>query len=128
MDEEPYRLYTSDHFDDRYNFHSIYGAVPILHAKSERSKSVASLLWANSSDTFVDIFSTPEGRNVHWMSESGALEFYLFLSVTPEVMSFKQRALSGESPLPPLFSLGYHQCRWNYMSQQETLEVSNLMS
>ena len=36
--------------------------------------------------------------------------------------------LSGVSPLPPLFSLGYHQCRWNYLTQLETQEVSDLMS
>lgn len=31
-------------------------------------------------------------------------------------------------PMPPKFSLGYHQCRWNYMTQEETLEVSTLMT
>ena len=29
--------------------------------------------------------------------------------------------------MPPLFSLGYHQCRWNYMTQEEVLEVSENM-
>ena len=31
-------------------------------------------------------------------------------------------------PIPPLFSLGYHQCRWNYMTQEETIEVSQNMT
>ena len=25
--------------------------------------------------------------------------------------------------MPPLFALGYHQCRWNYFTQHELLEV-----
>lgn len=31
-------------------------------------------------------------------------------------------------PMPPIFALGYHQCRWNYKNQDETLEVSELMT
>lgn len=30
--------------------------------------------------------------------------------------------------MPPLFSLGYHQCRWNYMTQDETTDVSSNMT
>jgi len=36
--------------------------------------------------------------------------------------------MTGQMPMPPLFSLGYHQCRWNYMTQEETLEVNQLMT
>ena len=31
--------------------------------------------------------------------------------------------VTGSMALPPLFSLGYHQCRWNYMTQQDLLGV-----
>jgi alpha 1,3-glucosidase len=30
--------------------------------------------------------------------------------------------------LPPLWALGYHQCRWNYMSQEALLTINNKMS
>lgn len=30
----------------------------------------------------------------------------------------------GRVPLPPLWSLGYHQCRWGYATQQEILELA----
>jgi hypothetical protein len=35
-----------------------------------------SFVWANSSDTFVDVFPDPKNENnqvVHWMSESSSL-------------------------------------------------------
>ncbi len=32
---EPYRLYTSDHFHDAYNYHSIYGTIPIMIARED---------------------------------------------------------------------------------------------
>lgn len=31
----------------------------------------------------------------------------------------------GVAPLPQMFSLGYHQSRYSYMSQKEVLEVCN---
>lgn len=37
-EEEPFRLFTCDHFNDRYPNHSQYGAVPILHMRSDDAK------------------------------------------------------------------------------------------
>lgn len=42
-----------------------------------------------------------------------------------QVVFYKQAILTGFGPLPPNFALGYHQCRWNYLTQQETEEVSD---
>ena len=95
-DGEPYRLYNTDHFDDNYSFHTLYGTVPVIHSRYIGSEVTAGFLWANSSDTFVDIFTTNNGepfynysRNVHWYSESGALEFFVFPSASPAIEAYK---------------------------------------
>lgn len=31
--------------------------------------------------------------------------------------------LSGSQALPPLFALGYHQCRWNYIDEADVKDV-----
>jgi hypothetical protein len=31
--EEPYRLFNTDHFDDKFNYHSFYGTIPVLHSR-----------------------------------------------------------------------------------------------
>lgn len=33
------------------------------------------------------------------------------------------RPLSGFQALPPLFALGYHQCRWNYIDEADVKDV-----
>ena len=89
----------------------------MIIAKREGEPEVDCLLWANSSDTFVDLFDDPKDKNkkvVHWMSESGALNFFLLSSNSPQIHSQKLIALTGTPQLPPLYALGYHQCRWNY--------------
>lgn len=55
--QEPYRLYNTDHFEDKFNFHTLYGSVPLLHARQEGKSLTTGFMWANSSDTFVDIFN-----------------------------------------------------------------------
>jgi len=32
--------------------------------------------------------------------------------------------LTGNTPLPPHFSLAYHQCRWNYNDQEDVRSVA----
>ena len=47
-------------------------------------------MWANSSDTFVDIFEDPKQKDekvIHWMSESGSLDFFILTSASPEIVS-----------------------------------------
>lgn len=105
---EPYRLYNTDHFDDAYNFHTLYGTIPVVHSRAAGQSVTTGFLWANSSDSFVDIYSTESARVVHWFSESGALEFFVYPSGTPQVHAFKQKVLMGQMPMPNMFALGYH--------------------
>jgi alpha 1,3-glucosidase len=30
---EPYRLWNTDHFEDKFNFHTLYGSIPVLHSR-----------------------------------------------------------------------------------------------
>jgi hypothetical protein len=55
---EPYRLYNSDHFEDIYSSHSLYGTMPIMHARQDMSEVTTGFLWANASDTFIDILKS----------------------------------------------------------------------
>lgn len=136
---EPYRLWTSDHYASDRPKSSMYGIAPIVQVKTKSgNKQVGNMVdaffWANASDTFIDVFSdNPDldmtssdfnQQGMHWMSESGQLEFYIMSSASPENFSRKLASLTGKPQLPPLWALGYHQCKWNYMTEDELLDVS----
>jgi hypothetical protein len=71
---EPLRLFTADHFNDKYPNHSTYGAVPIIQAKSEGQREMLGLFWCNASDTWVDIIKREDHkRYAHFISEAGHL-------------------------------------------------------
>lgn len=117
--DEPYRLYTLDvtfyELDSRM---PTYGAIPVIYSHGPRRS--AGVFWHNSADTFVDIHDT---KTAHFISEAGIIDVFVLLGPTPNEAFSQYTKLTGVTNLPQTFSLGYHQSRWNYMTQEELIEV-----
>lgn len=149
---DPYRLMNTDVFEYSADSPmSLYGSAPILHAQSKGS--AVSVLWLNSADTWVDIHRTrskpapPAGHasgkpaavradgflaggtakrttHAHFMSESGVMDMFVFLGPSAADIMEQYTGLVGRTALPQYFALGYHQCRWNYVSTDDVLDVT----
>ncbi|RLV63727.1 hypothetical protein DV515_00017975, partial [Chloebia gouldiae] len=91
---DPYRLYNLDVFQyEVFTPMALYGSVPLLLA--HRPRLSLGLFWLNAAETWVDIGSNTAGK-------------------------VRQ---GGTQALPPLFSLGYHQSRWNYQDEADVEAV-----
>uniref|UniRef100_A0A0N4ZV17 Gal_mutarotas_2 domain-containing protein n=1 Tax=Parastrongyloides trichosuri TaxID=131310 RepID=A0A0N4ZV17_PARTI len=121
---EPYRLYNLDVFEYELDSRmALYGAVPYVIAHS-KAHSI-SLLWFNAAETWVDIENDNRGEiNTHFMSESGLIDIFVFLGPKPDDLYRQYSLLTGVYPLPPLFSIAYHQCRWNYNDEDDVKQVN----
>ena len=118
IDKEPYRLYNLDVFEYELNERmALYGAVPFMLSKH------AAVFWNNPSETWVDIKTAGVNKKTHWFSETGVIDFVIFLGENPKQLVSTFTIFTGPPLLPPMFALGYHQCRWNYFTQEELLEV-----
>lgn len=129
---EPYRLMNTDVFEYDYDSPmSLYGSVPVMHAQS--SHSAASVLWLAASETWIDIDrrsenTAPQTTRAHFFSESGILDLFIFLHDTPAKNLATFSSLVGRTPLPAYFAIGYHQCRWNYLTTDDVLNVNRRFS
>ncbi len=56
-------------------------------------------------------------------SENGEPSLWIFTSDDLAGLTRKLQGLVGKTPLPPLWSLGYHQSRWGYGGQKDILEL-----
>ncbi|WFD34956.1 glucan 1,3-alpha-glucosidase [Malassezia cuniculi] len=149
---DPYRLMNTDVFEYHADSPmSLYGSAPILHAQSKGS--AVSVLWLNAAETWVDLHKTkarpapPPGHtdaratavrddgflsggtdkrtsHAHFVSESGVLDMFVFLGPSASDIMSQFTQLVGRTALPQYFALGYHQCRWNYVSSDDVLDVS----
>ncbi|KAL8278215.1 hypothetical protein RQP46_009388 [Phenoliferia psychrophenolica] len=144
---DPYRLYNLDVFEyDTDSEMAIYGAIPLM--KAHRAGSTVAVFHAVGSEAWIDITKAPTPKPVlsafrktqkpadstdlgpaatttttHWMTESGILDLFIFLGPSPLTIFDQYTALTGRTPLPQLFAIAYHQCRWNYQSQTDVLDV-----
>lgn len=136
---DPYRLFNVDIFEYEVQSKlSMYGSIPLMIAVKE--DVAASVFWINSADTYIDIKKnlmandfkdTPfiwkddstTSVKTHWMSENGIIDVILSVKPTPMEISKAYSDITGSSTLPNLFSIGYHQCRWNYNNLEDLLEV-----
>uniref|UniRef100_A0A3B4BC36 Uncharacterized protein n=1 Tax=Periophthalmus magnuspinnatus TaxID=409849 RepID=A0A3B4BC36_9GOBI len=137
-DDEPYRLYNLDVFAYALNSpFGLYGSVPFVLAHS--SNRTLGAFWLNASETFVNIhysitstdkvicfyiymFNIPH-TDLHWLSESGVIDCRILLGPQPKHIFSQYAQLTGYQSLPPLFALGYHQCRWNYDDEADVKYV-----
>ncbi|XP_077143628.1 neutral alpha-glucosidase AB isoform X3 [Ranitomeya variabilis] len=138
---DPYRLYNLDVFQyELYNTMALYGAVPLLLAHNVQR--TLGIFWLNAAETWVDISSNTAGKtllgkmlqymqggdetpqtDVRWMSESGIIDVFILLGPSPSDIFKQYASLTGTQALPPYFSLGYHQCRWNYNDEEDVRNV-----
>src|SRR5436190_86967 len=136
---EPYRLYNLDVFEYELDSpYALYGAIPFMYAHKASSKgsSDAALLWLNAAETWIDISksskinslsftSKSKSSQTHWISESGVLDLFVFLGPDSQAIFKQYGELTGTTALPPLFSIGHHQCRWNYINEEDVLSVDS---
>jgi len=58
-------------------------------------------------------------------AEGGELDYYFLYGPDPKRVVSDFTAITGRTPLPPLSSLGYQQCRYSYYPEARVREVAN---
>lgn len=138
--DEPYRLYNADVFEYITDSSmTLYGAIPFMQA--HKKDSTVGIFWLNAAETWIDVIKEIEHQSpislgigsktstkTHWISESGLIDIFVFLGPTPDDVIQAYGKLTGFSQLPQQFALGYHQSRWNYVSDEDVREVDLKMS
>lgn len=61
-----------------------------------------------------------------WRMETrgGELDYYIIYGPEPAQIIRTYTQLTGRMPMPPRWSLGYHQCRWSYESETVVRELA----
>ena len=107
---------------------SMYISVPYLLIK--RDQGCVGILLNNPYPVFMDIASherigqlqdseEQEAPRISIGSTDGTPEFFFVMGKTVKEVTAKLQRLSGTTPLPPLWSLGNHQCRFGYESIED---------
>ncbi|MBX6380683.1 MAG: glycoside hydrolase family 31 protein [Thermoflavifilum aggregans] len=85
---------------------------------------VFGLFFDNTFKSFFNFGGSTDDRMYFFGAEGGEMNYYFFGASTVAAILQDYTALTGRMPMPPLWSLGYQQCRYSYMSQQQLLDVA----
>jgi alpha-glucosidase len=78
----------------------------------------------NTHRSFFD-FGASTDHHMYWLgADGGDLNYYFFGAQTVADIIKDYTWLTGRMEMPPLWSLGYQQCRWSYMSAAELLDLA----
>ncbi|XP_027329668.1 probable glucan 1,3-alpha-glucosidase [Abrus precatorius] len=137
-ESEPYRLFNLDVFEYIHDSpFGLYGSIPFMisHGKTRGSSG---FFWLNAAEMQIDVLASgwdaesgialPSSQNrvdTFWMSEAGVVDTFFFVGPQPKDVLRQYTAVTGTSAMPQLFSIAYHQCRWNYRDEEDVEHVDS---
>ena len=116
-----YVLWNSDNPEPHNeNFRSLYKSVPFyIGLCNAHSYGV---FFDNTYKTYFD-FGKTDSDVCTIAADDGVLDYYFIDGPTLEAVVTGYTNLTGRVPLPSLWTLGHHQCRWSYYDEMEIREL-----
>lgn len=102
----------------------IYQSIPFFHALHDGK--AYGLFLNNTFRTYFDMGKTSPGRYV-FGAAGGELDYFVFTGGKdrdPRRVLEDYSALTGRSPLPPIWALGNQQSRWSYFPESKVREIA----
>ena len=110
---------------DQYAFQKdqepLYKVVPFYIGL--QNKQSYGIFFDNTFRTFFDFCQ--ERRNVtSFWAEGGEMNYYFIYGPQMQEVVTTYTDLTGKPELPPLWTLGYHQCKWSYYPESNVKEIT----
>lgn len=99
-----------------------YYSIPFYMAASEDGRTHG-LFFDNPHRGTVDVGAANPDL-ISFDFEDGELCYYFFAGPHPAQVLARYTELTGRIPMPPLWALGFHQCRWSYYPEARVREIA----
>ncbi len=81
------------------------------------------IFFDNSFRTFFDFASERNNVTSFW-AEGGEINYYFIAGSSLMNIAQRYSRLTGKPELPAKWTLGYHQCKWSYSSEEEVMAIA----
>jgi len=117
-----YHNWNSDTYGFGFNQDPLYKTIPFYIGVT--GGDAYGIFFDNTFKTFFDFAAEQNDQTSFW-SEGGELQYYYIHG--PLIMDVVKRyhELTGTHYMPPLWAIGYHQCRWSYYPENKVREVAD---
>ncbi|MFT6321545.1 MAG: alpha-glucosidase, partial [Granulosicoccus sp.] len=121
MRKSRYSIWGTDSYGYGVDTDPLYKNVPFFYGIH---KDVSyGIFFDNSFRSFFDFGHERANVTSFWAS-GGEMNYYFFYG--PELMEVAEQFvdLTGKPELPPMWALGYHQCKWSYYPESQVREIT----
>lgn len=116
-----FRNWNTDAFGYQANTDPLYATCPFFIGHShDRPYGI----FLNSTTETVFNFGAANDRCSFFQVERGELDYFFFAGPEPADILRDYTALTGRCPMPPMWSLGFQQCRYSYYPDTEMRRVA----
>jgi alpha-glucosidase len=119
--EAAFRLWNTDAYGWQESTDPLYKSIP-FYLTYRAGVSLGVLIdntWPSSFD-----FGKTVGNTVQYRAEGGPANIYILYGPSAKAVLKSYAWLTGPTPLPPLWTLGFQQSRYSYMTQDRVLQVA----
>ena len=120
-----YEMWNTDNPDPQMdNFKALYKSIPFFIALTD--SHVYGIFMDNTCKSYFNMGQ--ESEEYYWFGARGGQPDYYYIAggSMAEVLE-RYTYLTGRCPLPQRWTLGYHQSRWGYMTQEDVEEIASGM-
>ena len=117
-----FTLWNTDAFGWQESTDPLYKAIPFF--LGVRNGAAYGIFLDNTYRSTFD-FGKEFRDSYSFGADAGELNYYFFYGPDPKRVVSDFTALTGRTPLPPFFSLGYQQCRYSYYPEARVREIAD---
>jgi alpha-glucosidase len=116
-----FTMWNTDIFGWQESTDPLYKDIPFIFAL--RNGHAYGIFLDNTYRSSFD-FGKERSDSYSFGAEGGDLDYYFFYGPAPKRVVEEFTQLVGRTPLPPLFTLGYQQCRYSYYPESQVREIA----
>lgn len=120
-----YMMWNSDNPDPQLEvptFKAMYKSIPFF--LTLKKHGTYGIFFDNENRSYFDMGYESDSY-YFFGADEGFYDYYFFAGNTPADVIREYTSLTGRTPLPQLWTLGYHQSRWSYMSKKEVSALAS---
>ncbi len=103
------------------DFHALYKSIPFMMCKKKHG--VYGLFFDNTFHSYLNL-GKENSEYFYYAADDGNLDYYFLGGEHLTDVIGNYTYLTGTTPLPQLWTLGFHQCRWGYECAEDIREVA----
>lgn len=114
----------TDHYGYSKNSDPLYKNIPIYYGL--HSGIAYGIFFDNSFKSHFDFGSERNSATSFW-AQGGEMNYYFIAG--PELLDVASRytLLTGTPEMPPMWALGFQQCKWSYYPESKVMEIADTM-